>query len=131
MRFIPNWVIVVITVLVFTLAFGGTYFLGRSAGVAAKTAEIQTERVLALNEAAKREHQLRIDLETERERLRTVSGKLQDALAGKKVVYEEVTNTIVKEVEKPVYRESHLPSSGVQVLSDAAERLNTTRQTKN
>lgn len=130
MSVIPNWVILVITVLVFTIAFGGTFFLGRSAGVKSEELRHSKQVIVSLEEAAVRERVLRTTLEAERNRLREVSGKLQDALDGKEIVYEEVTNTIFKEVEKPVYRESRLPASGVQVISDAARRLNSTRSTK-
>lgn len=131
MKVVPNWVILVITTLVFTIAFGGTYFLGSKSGAEKVELRVSKERVVALEDAAKRERQLRVVLEAERGRLREVSAKLQTALDGKEVVYEEVTNTITKEVEKPVYLESSLPASGVQVLSAGAERLNSTRSTKN
>ena len=130
MKIVPNWVILVVTVAVFTIAFGGTYFLGRSAGAKAVRLEVAEQQNVALIDAAKRERKTQEELELERARLRDVSAKLQDALAGKDVVYEEVHTTITKEVEKPVYRDSALPASGVQVLSDAAERFNALRSSK-
>lgn len=130
MKVVPNWVILVITVLVFTIAFGGTWFLGRKSGKNEVELRVATERVVALEESAKRERALRATLEVERGRLRTVSQKLQESLGKKEVVYEEVTRDIIREIEKPVYRDLALPASGVQVLSDSADKFNATRPTK-
>jgi len=125
-KVVPNWVIALIAALMFAATFG----YGHHVGTTSNELKHSTETVLSLEASAKREAQLRTDLELERSRLRDVSGKLQDALGKNGDTVNVVTKTITKEVEKPVYRDSHLPSSGVQVLSDAAERFNSLRSAK-
>lgn len=126
-KIVPNWAIALIAALLFAITFG----YGRHTGYDKRDLEVQTERVVALEQAAVREKNLRIELETERNRLSTVSGKLQEALQNNEGVGNEVTKTITREVEKPVYRDTHLPASGVQVLSDSARQFNDLRSTKN
>jgi len=128
MKLIPNWAILLISVAVFGIAFGGTYYAGKSAGKDEVELRVAKERVVSLEESAVREIELRKNLELERGRLRDVSQKLQEALSSKDVIYVDVVRNIVKEIEKPVYRSCALPPSGVQVISDAAEQYNATRQ---
>ena len=130
MSVVPNWVILVVTVAVFSIAFGGTYYLGRSAGSKAAELKHSKEVIVSLEDAAKRERLLRIDLEAERARLRDVSGKLQDALQNNSETGETNVQYITTEIEKPVYRDTRLPASGVSVLSESAQRLNATRSAK-
>ena len=125
-KIVPNWAIALIAALVFAVTFG----VGHHYGYDKRDLEVQTERVVALEQAATREKNLRIELQVERDRLATVSGKLQDALQSNEGVGNVVTKTITREVEKPVYRDTRLPSSGVQVLADAAREFNSVRSAK-
>jgi hypothetical protein len=127
MSIIPNWVIVVITVLVFGIVF----VVGRTTGINSAELKYSKKTITSLEDAALRERELRATLETERGRLRIVSGKLQDALNGKEVVYVDVIHNITKEIEKPVYSQCFVPASGLQLAGENAARLNATRSTKN
>src|SRR5690606_10566375 len=108
----------VIVVVVFAVAFGGTFYMGNQYGQNVKELEQTKAAVALLEDSAARELELRKSLETERERLRKVSEDLQNSLENKEVVYEEVIRTVVEEVEKPVYSDVAMPASGVLALSE-------------
>lgn len=56
-----------------------------------------------------------------------LSQQLEDALKNQKEVVRVVREYVTKEIEKPVYRDCVVPSSGVSAINETARNLNGTR----
>ena len=124
MKLVPNYVILIGVLAV----AGGLFAYGHHVGTESCQLDQTTEQNRQLNDALAREKQVRQELEDTRAKLRDVSQELQDALGRKEVIYVDNIRTITREVQKPVYGTCAVPPSGVQVLSESAERLNASRR---
>lgn len=100
-------------------AAGASFYAGFKYSAALEAAEkaqliIDNQELLA-TEAARR-HQISLEYEK----------KIQEAKDKARVVYR----TIEKEIEKPVYKECVVPTTGVKILNDKADELNRDRANK-
>ena len=109
-------VIAGVAITVITGSFGSGY---RYRGL------IETERQAKLKE----EYDDYINKQNEVNR--NLSTQLEDALKKLKQNQRVVTKYVRVEVEKPVYRDCVVPSSGVQLLNETADKLNGTREETN
>lgn len=100
-------------------AAGASFYAGfkySAALEAAAKAQLIIDNQELLATEASRRHEISMEYEK----------KLQAAKEKARVVYR----TIEKEVEKPVYKECIVPTTGVKILTDKAEELNRARVDK-
>lgn len=121
---IPMWAKILIVLAILS----GTFFYGRHTGWEARDYEVLQEKEDVLEKALADQLTLRTELETKRGELRTISEQLAAALGGQEEVTRYVTRTVTKEIEKPVYRDCVVPSTGVRILRGNVDRLNTLRR---
>lgn len=100
-------------------AAGASFYAGFKYSAALESAAkaqliIDNQELLATE--ASRRHEISMEYEK----------KLQAAKEKSRVVYR----TIEKEIEKPVYKECVVPTTGVKILTDKAEELNRARVDK-
>lgn len=114
---IPFWVKALALTALLAFASYQVYNLGYDA----RDLEIKTEQLAVIEEAAKREREVRAEL-------REVSGKLQDALRDVRVEVVYVDRVTRKEIEKPIYEACELPDTGRLLLRETAARYNQLRE---
>lgn len=85
--------------------------------------EVKTDYINKIEDAQKIERALR-------EELAGVSERLQSALADVKTEIVYVDKITTREIEKPVYSQCIIPESGVIIMRDNAQRLNSLRDKK-
>lgn len=88
-----------------------------------KDLEVKTEYIAKMEEAQKIERELREDLAKTSERLQKALGQVRI-----ETVYVDRITT--REIEKPIYSQCIVPESGVVIIRDNAERLNSLRDKK-
>lgn len=116
---IPVLLVKLMPAIIALAAAGGSFYAGfkySSALEAASKAQLIIDNQELLATEAARRHQISLEYEK----------KIQDAKDKARVVYR----TIEKEVEKPVYKECIVPTTGVKILNEKAESLNVSRADK-
>jgi hypothetical protein len=114
---IPLWVKILVVVLVIGSYTGGVYMKGRWD----MEAKYNKEKLASIEDAAKRERELR-------GQLATTSEQLQAALRDVRVEVVYVDRVTRREIEKPIYSQCIVPQSGGQLMHDNAVRLNELRK---
>lgn len=113
---IPWWVKALVLAAIIGGIFGAGYKTAtkvyQARADAALVQQLETEKKLVAETIARNQ---------------VVSEKLQTALGNVEVVDHYIIRRVTKEVEKPVYKECIVPSTGVDVINQAAVDFNKLR----
>lgn len=114
---IPWWV----KALVLAAILAAASYFWYDKGYDARDLEIKTEQLIEIEE-------LQAQKAAKEGELRDVSAALQESLANVRVEIVYIDKVVTKEIEKPVYSQCIVPESGVSLLRENAQKLNSTRK---
>jgi len=118
-----------IAIVLVTLAIvASVFFAGRTSGLNEGEVKLQKEVITHQQEIIKLKDENAKNLKETLDKYASASDKFEENLKNLKTREKIIENTVIKEVEKPVYNQCLVPESGVKTLNDAAKTLNDTRK---
>jgi hypothetical protein len=97
-------------------AIGGSYFYGRHE-------QSQSDALLAV----KQQQVMQQKIDTETDRRNQISQAFEDKLDNLKIVNTTINKTVTQELQKQIYTDCKLPSTGVALINSNADQLNAVR----
>lgn len=100
----------------FVASVGGSFYLGRHLKSLEDTAALDKQRV-----------SMQAQIDAERDRREEVSTKFETKLDNMKIVNTTINRTVQTELQKQVYVDCSVPSTGIILINDSADKLNKVR----
>lgn len=97
-------------------AIGGSYFYGRH------EQSVSDQLLAAKDQAA-----MQVKIDTETSRRNDISQKFEDKLDNLKIVNTTITKNVTTELQKQIYTDCKLPTSGTALINSNADQLNAAR----
>lgn len=116
LKLIPIHIKIAILLALSGILLGSGFYAGKKWTMA----DWNKEKVQLLQAQAKADKKKQIEYDD-------LSGRLQAALQSVEIVERVVNRNIIREVEKPVYRDCIVPETGTGLINKSTDQLNGTR----